>query len=164
MTAVFIVAVSVLLIGQYLNSKIKKRIISLKHFILLLENINSQISFSKKNIDEIIHDFEYSSDVKMKTMCELNSNLNGNFHENWKCSIEKYAQQDCLSKEDINILLSFGKNLGTTDLQGQINNVKLHIGMLEKELKNAEDNLSGKLKINTALSTASALLLIIILY
>lgn len=162
--ALALVSLVLVLIGQYANLRLKKRIASLKEYILLIESINSQISFSKKSISQIISDFIDKSNVNLKTLCELKEDMNINFHECWENAIEKYAGFDALNNEDKNILLSFGKNLGTTDLNGQINNSKLHVLMLEKQLKTAEENLSGKLKINTALSTVSALGLIIILY
>ncbi len=76
----------------------------------------------------------------------------------------RYYSDDSLDKEDAKILLSFGNSLGVTDVEGQENNCRLHILMLEKQLKTAEENLREKSKINTALSSFLAFASIIIFY
>ncbi len=150
--------------GQHANFTLKKRISSLKQLVVLIEGLNSQISFTKKPVSEIISSMTCSGDVKLKTMCEFSKMSHENFFENWKKAIEKYYIFDCLSDEDSRILLSFGKNLGITDLDGQKNNCRLHLTMLEKQLSNAEKNLNEKAKINTALSAFFALAVMIIFY
>ncbi len=142
----------------------KKRIASLEALIILIEGINSQISFSKRNITDIINDLSYSGDIKLKTICELSNSKNPDFSEKWKNSVETFSPDDCLKKEDENILLSFGRSLGTTDLQGQSNNCRLHISMLEKQLQKAQSDFDRRSKTNTAMSFFMALAVIIIFY
>lgn len=164
MVALLMIAIVLILTGQYANLKMKKRISSLKQFIVLIESINSQISFSKKNIIEIISDLSCNDEMKLKTIYEFNKSNVNNFSENWKTTVIDFSRYDCLTKEDEKILLSFGKNLGVTDLQGQSSNCRLHIEMLKKQLENAEENLRVKSKINTALSSFSAAAAVIIFY
>ncbi len=140
----------------------KKRISSLQQFIIFIEGINSQISFSKRNIEEIIYDLSCIGETKLKTICELSKNDNPDFSGKWRESVEKFSADDCLKGEDGKILLSFGKSLGVTDLQGQSSNCRLHIAMLEKQLVKAQQEFDEKSKTNSALSLFLALAVIII--
>ena len=82
----------------------KKRIFSLRQLIVLIENIDSHISYSRKNIFEIISDLIGREEVKLRIMSELIKCDNGNFSDNWKNSVENFSSEDCLNKEDENIL------------------------------------------------------------
>lgn len=153
-----------ILAGQLVNKRIKKRVASLEEMILFIEGINSQISFSRNNIETIINDLSSVGDMKLKTICELSKNNNSDFSEKWRDAVEKYYREDCLKTEDKKILISFGKSLGVTDLQGQSSNCRLHLSMLEKQLAKAQKEVEEKLKTNSALSLFMALAVVIILY
>ncbi len=142
----------------------KKRIVSLRELIILIENIDSQISYSKKTIQEIIREFTHSADTELKTMSELIRCENGNFSDNWQNCVKKFSGEDCINKEDEKILLSFGKILGVTDVNGQKGNCRLHKVMLEKRLKDAEEKIKEKSRVNTAVSFFLALSIVIIFY
>ena len=151
-----------MLTGQYANIRMKRRIVSLRELIILVENIDSHISYSKSTIQEIIGDFTFSDDNDLKFLKELIKHENGNFSANWHDSVSKFRGDDCLNKEDEKILLSFGKTLGVTDIKGQNNNCRLHRSMLERQLHDAEAKLKEKTKVNTAVSFFLALSVVII--
>lgn len=132
--------------------------------MVFIETINSQISFSKKTIQEIIENISLKEEMKLKMICELSEDKSRDFQSVWRNSVNRYYSDDSLDKEDAKILLSFGNSLGVTDIEGQENNCRLHISMLEKQLTTAEENLKEKSKINTALSSFLALASIIIFY
>lgn len=155
-------AAILILSGQYVNFRMKKRISSLNQCIVFIENINTQISYSKKNIFGIISELSYSDNMKLKTVYELKSHPNSDLNESWKNVFSEYGKQDYLTRDDIEILLSFGEILGITDLHGQSNNCRLHIEMLKKQLQSAEKDFADKSKINTALSSLLAAATIII--
>ena len=52
----------------------RKRILSLKQLLVFIETINSQISFSKKTIQEIIENISLKEEMKLKIICELSEN------------------------------------------------------------------------------------------
>ena len=160
--ALFLVAMVLILAGQYANLRMKKRIVSLRQLIVMIENIDSHISFSRKTIGEIISNLICGEKVKLKVMSELLKCDNGNFSDNWKNSVENFSSEDCLNIDDKNILLSFGKSLGITDTKGQTSNCMLHKAMLEKQLNEAEEKLKEKEKVNTAVSFFLALSAVII--
>ena len=162
--ALFLSATVFILAGQLVNKRIKKRVSSLEEMIVFIEGINSQIIFSRNNIETIINDLSYACEIKLKTICELSKSTDPDFFEKWRSSVEKFYREDCLKSEDKKILISFGKGLGVTDLQGQSSNCRVHLSMLEKQLIKAQRDVEEKLKTNSALSLFAALAVIIILY
>lgn len=160
--SVFLVSAVLVLIGQYANVRMKRRIVSLRELIILVENIDSHISYSKSTIQEIIEDLTSSADIKLKFLKELIKYESGNFSDNWRNSVRMFHGDDCLNKEDEKILLSFGNTLGVTDIKGQNSNCRLHRTMFEKQLNDAEEKLKEKSRVNTAVSFFLALSVVII--
>ena len=142
----------------------RKRISSLNSYIFLVEGINSQIAYSKKNIIQIINELVGSGNISLHSMIELAKEKDIDFDECWKDVIVTYSRNDGLNKSDEKILLSFGSALGTTDIDGQNNNCKLHADMLKKQLLSAESELKSKSKIVTAMSICSGFIVLIILF
>jgi len=82
----------------------------------------------------------------------------------WEKSIEENYQRLSLNKEDKSILLSFGKMLGNSDLEGQLNNIKLISSQLKlQELKAEEMRLKNE-KMYRSLGVLSGLAITIILF
>ncbi len=163
-SALLMIAAVIMLTGQYRNSRLKKRVLSLKRFIILIEGIDSQIIFSKRKILQIIDELISEDETHLKTMSALVEMGEGNFSENWQKAINENAKYDALNGEDKKIILSFGKSLGVTDIDGQNKNCCIHIEMLKKQLISAETDVKEKLKINTAVSSFFAVAFFIIFY
>lgn len=153
-----------LITGQYVNQRMKKRVNSLNSLIILIETINSQISFSKKNIMQIIDESVSIEGKELRLIRELSKMRDVDFVENWKKSVELFGKFDCLSNDDKKILCSFGNELGVTDLQGQNNNCRLHIDLLKKQLNSATKAVVEKSRMNTAVSLFLASVSVIIFY
>lgn len=164
MSALLLIAIVIVLTGQYLNTRLKNRVFSLKQFILFIEGINSQMIFSQRNIIQIINELILSEKKSLKTIDALIKTQSGNFSDNWQKAIEENARYDSFNDDDKKILLSFGKSLGVTDSEGQQKNCLLHIELLKKQLACAEDKIKDKIKINTAISGFFAAAFFIIFY
>ena len=81
--------------------------------------------------------------------------------EAWEKEIKE--SDNSLSKEDIEILLSIGKVLGTTDVEGQINQIILAEELIENKIKEAEIEKAKNAKLYRMLGTSAGLTLAIIL-
>ena len=69
-----------------------------------------------------------------------------------------------LSKKDIEMLSSFAKNLGTSDLDGEINNLNMYIELLNNSIKEAQNNINLKSKLYRTLGMSFGLALSIMLF
>ena len=81
--------------------------------------------------------------------------------EAWEKEIKE--SDNSLSKEDIEILLSIGKVLGTTDVEGQVNQIILAEELIENKIKEAEIEKAKNAKLYRVLGTSAGLTLAIIL-
>ncbi|HZK57958.1 MAG TPA: stage III sporulation protein SpoIIIAB [Clostridia bacterium] len=61
----------------------------------------------------------------------LNLNSGQTFDEIWHDAVTQEARHTCLSREDIEPLLSLGKNLGISDCEDQVK----HIRLIQEEIK-----------------------------
>ncbi len=60
--------------------------------------------------------------------------------EAWERAVTQCIQRTALNKEDQVILSSFGRLLGSTDIEGQIGNIRLTIGQLKIQEIKAEES------------------------
>ena len=79
----------------------------------------------------------------------------------WIMAVEEGAYK--IKKEDKEILKMFGKLLGKTDKNGQISEIELTQGFLEKQIQNAEFEKNKNSKLYKSLGTLFGIGIIIIL-
>lgn len=60
--------------------------------------------------------------------------------EAWHKSVKENIKNTSLNSDDLNVLLSFGKSLGNTDVEGQIKNIRFTIEQLKILESKAEEN------------------------
>lgn len=68
---------------------------------------------------------------------EQNDSLNA--AEAWEMAVRENIGKTALNKEDLEILISFGKMLGSSDLEGQIKNIRLTVNHLKMQEQKAEE-------------------------
>ena len=67
------------------------------------------------------------------------------------------------NNEDIKIIKSFGKLLGKTDINGQINEIELTLKLIEKQIENAEKEREKNSKLYKTLGITCGIGICIIL-
>jgi stage III sporulation protein AB len=82
----------------------------------------------------------------------------------WEKAIEENYQKLALNKEDKAILMNFGKMLGKSDLEGQINNIKLISSQLKLQELKAEEMRTKNEKMYRSLGVLSGMAIVIILF
>lgn len=78
------------------------------------------------------------SKIFIDTYNYLHSKMGYSIEQVWNMALNNYFKQTFLNKEDKEILMDFGKNLGFTDKENQIKNFRLIYLQLEKQQKIAE--------------------------
>lgn len=81
----------------------------------------------------------------------------------WDKSIDEYAEELHLKAEDVSILKDFCTCLGQTDIEGQTSNFNMYSKLMEKNLKEAKNELSDKSRVIFSTSTFVGLLISILL-
>jgi len=59
--------------------------------------------------------------------------------EAWAKAVKENIKNTSLNKEDEEIIISFGKMLGSSDVEGQIKNIRLTINQLKLQEQKAEE-------------------------
>lgn len=158
------VLISFVLTGFYIRSVFRKRVELLEECVNMINIIESQINFVNSDVFTLLELLTCQTNIKHLEFVKCCYGLmtdGKSFDEAWNISLKSISY--VLSIEDKNILFSFGSQIGKSDLQGQINNCRLHKERLICQLNKAEDNLSKYGKICIRLSFLGGLLFIIIL-
>lgn len=165
MKSIFILLIAFFICGFSVKSKVKmkNRVSNLEKCILMFENIETQIKYSSENIYKILKTTQKNIDLEFLDLF-LSMDLNKDITERWSESIQKKSYNDCLKNEDVQVLCSFGKMLGTTDVDGQINNCKAHKVMLKNCLDNARENYNKKGNVVTTLGLLGAICFVVLVY
>ena len=89
------------------------------------------------------------------------SNLS--YYQSWQKALEKIPMQIGLNKDDREVIKQFGKNLGTTDIEGQLLHCKLYIELFTQKLKEAQIQKEKNVKLYRTLGLAMAMGLFILI-
>ncbi len=82
----------------------------------------------------------------------------------WEKAVENTAAKLGLSNEDKAILITFGKMLGSSDLEGQINNINLVSSQLKLQEMKAEQMRQKNEKMYKSLGVLSGLAIVVVLF
>ena len=154
----------VLLICVYLGiqkAKVyEKRNKELQYFQSALNMFKSKLEFTYEPINNIFSDiskiiYNDSSNIFFKTI-ENKENLN----LAWMNSVENNNQ---FNNEDKDIIKTFGKLLGKTDIKGQVSEIELMQNLIEKQISNAELEKNKNVKLYKTMGIISGLGICIIL-
>lgn len=71
----------------------------------------------------------------------------GDFISDWCRALPQLSVSRGLKTEDLSLLRDFGRLLGTTDIQGQINHIELYKSLFDSQLKKSESEYSAKSRL-----------------
>lgn len=150
-------------VGLLISKKYKDRVMELKEFKVALNTIENKIKFTYEPLQDI---FEQMSDNLTCNIYQIFKNTSKNIKKDglqtaWDNSIKNIKLN--LNKEDINILTNFGKQLGKTDMEGQISEIKLTSSFIDMQIEKAEKEKEKNEKLYKTLGTVIGLAIVIIL-
>jgi len=144
-TGSIIVILSCTFLGFVLSSDVRKRPQQLRELQSMLQMFENQISYLS---DVITEAFERICRVSSSetgiffrsTIDILNEEKSISASEAWQRAVTENIGKTALTKEDAEVLLDFGKMLGSSDLEGQIKNIRLTQTKLGIQEKKAEES------------------------
>ncbi len=118
------------MLGNYFSAGLNMRYAMLKKINYMLDEIAILLRYKSSTVYEILE--HISKDERFYELDFINTaltrfNVQESFGLTWEKAVEN-SSITCLQKEDRLLLKSIGKNLGKSDLEGQLSTV-----MLEKE-------------------------------
>lgn len=141
--------------GCYFSSALKKRMIMLKKLNYMLEEILLLLRYKSATVyeiaetlagDERFSEFEFLGKIRPESGIS--------FQQCW-CGAVYGSELYGMKKSDIELIADIGKNLGTSDLDGQISAVMLRRSELEAAVASAEEEYSKKAKLYCSLGMLS---------
>lgn len=119
--------------NQYTNRL--KELVSIKTTLNIFE---SKIKFTQSPLREIFSSVAESCSEKniQKIFRKLATEKEYNMHEKWEKVIKQ--EESNLNSEDKKILIEMGKILGSTDIDGQVSNIKIATNFIDKQIEKAE--------------------------
>ena len=144
--------------NQYVNRL--KELICIKSALNIFEN---KIKFTQSPLEEIFKCIgENSAEQNIKHIFQaLAMEENMNIHKKWENAISNIESN--LNSEDKNILIDMGKILGTTDVEGQVSNIKITSSFIDRQIEKAEQEKEKNAKMFRTLGIVSGLSIIVIL-
>ena len=137
--------------GCYFSSALKTRLINLKKINFLIDEIIILLRYKASTVYEItacLASNERFDDFKF--ISNITSDTSISFQHNWSNAV-KAQPPLCLRANDLEILSDIGKNLGTSDIEGQLSMLSLQRAELENHISAAEKDYEKKSKLYRSL-------------
>jgi len=137
--------------GCYFSSALKTRLVNLKKINFLIDEIIILLRYKASTVYEIT-DYLVRSErfADFDFLGKINVDEKFSFQQNWSKSI-KANPPSCLKACDLEILGDIGKNLGTSDIEGQLSMLSLQRAELETLIMSAEADCERKSKLYRSL-------------
>ena len=160
LSGIFITSI---LIGKNISKKYYGRVQELKEMQRALQIFEEKIKFTYQTIPDV---FEEISLVLKQNIGEIFKNAAEKMQflsagEAWEKALEESDTK--YNQEDIEILKGLSKMLGRTDLDGQINEIRLTEKFIETKIKEAEFEKNKNSKLYKTLGITVGLAIVIVL-
>lgn len=142
MTAVIMLAVVTVLIGQYYAHRLVVRVRLLEKIELMLNAVLCEVNYLATPASEIVLKLVKRNeleDLVMLNKCVEEIKSGVDFRVAWAVSLRNPYLKAYLKERDISLLESFGNAFGTTDAEGQRSICSFYIDENADNLKDARD-------------------------
>lgn len=164
-----IVFISSSLLGYIYSKKCSKRPNELRALQAMLQMFENEISFLSNKLTDAFYKIYSQNDNSVSNFFKstvelLDNNPRASAFETWKNAVEINITNTSLDKEDKEIIISFGKMLGSSDLEGQIKNIRLTLNQLKLQEQKAEEFRNKNEAMYRNLGILGGLAIIVILF
>jgi len=162
-----IVVISSSFLGYVLSRDCSRRPQELREMQSLLYMLENEISYLSNLLSDAFEKIYKSSKYEVGeffrcTVQKLeNSSINAS--QAWEAAVKENIKKTSLNKEDESILISFGKILGSSDMEGQIKNIELTLKQLKLQENKAEQTKTKNESMYRKLGVLGGIAIVIIL-
>ena len=167
-TGSLIVILSCTFLGYILSTDCRKRPQQLRELQSMLQMFENQISYLSDVITEAF--------IRIGKVCRsetgifftvtaemLNESRNLTASQAWEYAVTQNIKRTALNREDEEILITFGKMLGCTDIDGQLKNIRLALEQLKQQEAKAEASRNKNEKMYRSLGVLGGIAVVIVL-
>jgi stage III sporulation protein AB len=160
-----ILALLLAAVGAYFRAGLYRRVVILREVRYLLDEVTMLIRFKGATVREIIDTLSEDSRLTDLTFIKTVSEkyVDGvSFSDCWALSVSDFKAGG-LTAADCKLIENIGRNLGTTDTEGQIASLALYQNEAQTAYKTAEAEAAKKAKLYTSLGILAGAFLIVFL-
>lgn len=156
-------------LGYILSTDCRKRPQQLRELQALLQMFENRISYLSDTITEAFDRIYKSSNSGVGIFFtsaseQLKSDRSKDASSAWEAAVRENIKKTALNSEDEEILISFGKILGRSDLEGQIKNILLTINQINMQEDKAEQSRSKNEGMYKSLGILGGIAVVIVLF
>ena len=135
-----LIGLSSYFIGVWWANNLKNRVEDIREFEQVLKELQNEISFYSNVLSEAFLKISENASSRLHGILkDMSENLKTKSSSSaWRKAIRDNYKNTYLESEDINIILSLSNLLGTSDVKGQVCNIKNIVMKLENQEKKAE--------------------------
>jgi len=157
------------IIGYVFSRDCSKRPQDIRTLQGLLQIFENEISFLSSILSDAFEKVYRSSKSDVArffkaTVDNIRKDTGLNASIAWETAVRDNIKYTSLDKEDEEIIISFGKMLGNSDLEGQIKNIRLIIDQLKLQEQKAEENRKKNESMYRNLGVLAGFAIVIILF
>lgn len=151
------------LIGIMIANKYKNRTNGLCEMKKGLNYFKSKIEYTYEPLKDIFLDISNNINFEIGNIFKVAATKMESLsaEDAWEYSVN--ISENCLKKSDKEIIKEFGKTLGQTDIQGQLNKTKLTLEFIDKQIEEARGEQIKNEKLYQTLGVIAGMGLVIIL-
>ncbi|MCX7843271.1 MAG: stage III sporulation protein SpoIIIAB [Clostridia bacterium] len=155
------------LIGWILAGDFSRRPNELRALQGMLEMFETEITFMSNVIADAFDKISKSSQSSVALFFKLTAEKlqagGMNACQAWEAAVKEGIRATALNKEDESILLSFGKMLGNSDVEGQVKNIRLTLHQLKLQEQKAEESRKKNESMCKSLGVLGGLAVVVVL-
>lgn len=152
-------------IGKMLAQRYYFRVQELEELKNALNLFKTKIKFTYETIPEIFE--EISNNITKNISNIFKSTVKGlkdfSVSQAWEQAIESEKKNTNLNEEDIRVIKLLSKQLGITDIEGQISQIEITEHFLDTQIKQAQQEKEKNQKLYQKLGTTMGLVIVILL-
>jgi stage III sporulation protein AB len=152
-------------VGAYFRAGLFRRVVILQEIRYLIDEVTMLIRFKGATVREIVDTLVADSRLADLTFLGAVSEnyVDGvSFSDCWEASAKEFRAGG-LTAADCKLIENIGKNLGTTDIEGQVASLALYQSEAEAAYKSAEAETAKKAKLYTSLGILAGAFLLVFL-
>ena len=153
------------MIGRLLSKKYYYRLEELEEIKNALNLFKTKIKFTYSSIPEIFKEIAEGSKQNISKIFEntVHNLKSMPATEAWNKAIDETKENTNLNEEDIKIIKGLSKQLGITDIEGQISQIDITQNFLDTQIRQAQEEKEKNQKLYQKLGTTIGLIIVILL-
>lgn len=153
------------LAGKIFSTRVKERVKTLEKFRLMLKLMQTEIEYVNAPTYELLKNASERKELKdlfFLSECLMKLNSGAPFDLSWQEAVKRTKPPE-LENEDLQLIISFGNSLGTTDQDGQLKLCGMYEELIVQKIQEARVKMKTHASLYSKLGIICGIAVVIIL-